>query len=140
MKRKALLTLAIGGILTLGSMGSAFAAEAVDTAANTTFARGNGLRLYTSAASVEDLLDQKLALIDKIVADGKITTEEGENYKKVISERMGDCTTIGENRDSNERLGIGFGSGSYLGQGQGLRTGSGFRGARGMGFGRIAAE
>ncbi len=132
MKRKTLLTLTLGAVLALGSLGAAFASE--DTV-ETTAARGNGVAIYSSADSVEDLLDQKLALIDEMVAEGKITKEAGEEYKVTISERMADCEEIGANRDSNERLGIGFGRGSGQGKGQGLRDGSG-RGMRGMGFGR----
>jgi hypothetical protein len=129
MKKKTIITLTLGAFIALGSIGGVFAAEVDNTTVSQTFARGNGLRMYTNASSVEELLKQKVDLIDQMVKDGRLTEEAAENYKKLITERMENCTTIGENRNSNERLGIGFGRGMGLGnnQGQGMGKGLGFR-------------
>lgn len=121
MKKK-LLTLTLGAALALGSIGGAFAAEDSTVDTNTTFGRGNDMMLYRLNLSVEELLEQKIKLIDQMVEDGKLTKEAGENYKKLITERMENCTIPGENRDKNERLGIGFGRGG--GFGQGLKRGN----------------
>ncbi|WIF95465.1 hypothetical protein [Caminicella sporogenes] len=126
MKKK-LLTLTLGAALTLGSIGAVFAAENSTVDTNTTFGRGNGMMLYKSNISVEQLLEQKIKLIDQMVEDGRLTKEAGENYKKLITERMKNCTTPGENREKNERLGIGFG------RGQGFKRGNkNFRDFRNM--------
>ncbi|WZL72825.1 hypothetical protein QBE52_17465 [Clostridiaceae bacterium 35-E11] len=125
--KKTFITLTLGAALAVASMGSVFAADTNTVHSASSFERGNGFgQLYTSNLSVEELLKEKMARIDQMVVDGKITKEEGENYKQIISERMSNCTTPGENRDKNERLGIGFGRGNGRSSG------------RGMGFGRTA--
>ncbi len=126
MKRNMIITLIVGALIALGSIGSVFAAEATETTTNQDFTRGNGLRLYSTANSVEELLQEKLELIDQMVEDGKLTKEAGENYKAIITERMEDCETIGANRSTNDRLGIGFGRGMGLGNRQGRGCGFGF--------------
>lgn len=133
MIKKKIVTLTLGAILVLGSIGVAFAADAnTDTeTTNTTFARGNGMMLYASDLTVEELLNEKIDRIDQLVSDGSITEEQGEEYKTLITERMASCTVPGENRDSNERLGIGFGKGNGRGNGQGRGFGNG------CGFGGI---
>ncbi|QEK13336.1 hypothetical protein FQB35_14240 [Crassaminicella thermophila] len=125
--KKRILTLVLGGLLVVSSIGVAFASEVEKPATNT---RGNGLGVYAQNLSVEELLKVKLERIDQLVKDEKITKEEGENYKKIITERMKDCTTVGENRENHERLGIGFGKGSGFGKGRGANNGLG----RGMGL------
>ncbi|SHJ77743.1 hypothetical protein [Paramaledivibacter caminithermalis] len=116
MKKK-LLTLTLGAALVLGSIGFAFAADDSTVDTSTTFGRGNGMMLYRSNLSVEELLKEKINIIDQMVREGKLTEEAGENYKKLITERMENCTTPGQNRDKNERLGIGFGRGRGFRQG-----------------------
>jgi hypothetical protein len=119
--KKILITLTLGTALAVASMGTVFAADTNTTDSQSTFGRGNGFgRLYTSNLSVEELLKEKISRIDQMVADERITKEEGENYKQIISERMNNCTTVGENRNKNERLGIGFGFGRGNGRGMGL--------------------
>lgn len=131
--KKRIIGLTLGALLVVSSIGFAFAAE-TDTKTDTTYGRGNGVRLSTTATSVEDLLKEKIKRIDQLVADGKITKEDGENYKKTITDRMKDCTTVGENRENHERLGIGFGRGGGFGQGRGAKDGSGRGNGRGMGL------
>lgn len=125
--KKVLLVLTLAVALILGSMGSVFAAEGEDTTVQPNFGRGYGV-FHSQSLSVEELLKQKIEAIDKLVEDKKITKEQGEEYKQLITERMGNCTTVGENREDNERLGIGFGRTNGMGRGNGL--------GRGMGFGR----
>ncbi len=128
MVKKKIITLTLGAVLVLGSIGVAFAADADTETANTTFGRGNGRMLCASDLTVEELLEQKIDSIHQMVSDGKITEEQGEAFKTLITERMANCTVPGENRGSNERLGIGFGKGRGNGQGRGFGNGCGFRG------------
>ncbi|TCO78662.1 hypothetical protein [Marinisporobacter balticus] len=132
--RKKMIGLTLGALLTVSSIGFAFAAEADTKVDTTTYGRGNGVRLSTTTTSVEDLLKEKIKRIDQLVKDENLTKEEGENYKKIITDRMKDCTTVGENRENHERLGIGFGRGGGFGQGQGAKDESGRGNGRGMGF------
>lgn len=119
MKKKLLVLTLMLGITVIG-MSAAFADD------TDTYGRyGGGMLLHENVQSVEELLQIKLEQIDKLVADGKLTAEDGAKYKEIITERMADCTTVGENRDNHERLGIGFGRGSGAGTGLG----------RGMGYG-----
>ncbi|MCT4606980.1 MAG: hypothetical protein N4A64_12935 [Marinisporobacter sp.] len=129
--KKRMMTLMLGALLVVGSIGFSFATEGDTQTSNDTYGRGNGMRLSTQNLSVEELLKVKLERIDTLVKEGRFTKEKGEEYKKIITDRMKACTTVGENRDKNERLGIGFGQGQGFGQGRGAKDGSG-RG-RGMG-------
>lgn len=74
-----------------------------------TQATGNRLQLYTTANSIEELLELKLSRIGEMVSSGIITQEQGDAYALIIQERMNNCANIGENRDNQERLAIGFG-------------------------------
>lgn len=123
--KKRIISLALGALLITASMGITFADE-VENKVNT---NGNGMRINRQNISVEDLLKQKIESIEQLVKDNKLSKEEGEKYKKIITERMKDCTTVGEHRDDHERLGIGFGKGNRQGNGKG-------RGC-GMGCGRV---
>ncbi|QZY55379.1 hypothetical protein [Crassaminicella profunda] len=131
--KKRMMTLMLGALLVVGSISFAFAAEGDTQTSNDTYGRGNGMRLSTQNLSVEELLKVKLERIDTLVKSGRFTKEKGEEYKKIITDRMKDCTTVGENRDKNERLGIGFGQGQGFGQGRGAKDGSGRGRGRGMG-------
>lgn len=128
MLKKKMLILTVGTMLVLGSIGVAFAAETDTETTNTTLNRGNGMMLYASDLTVEERLEQKVELIDQMVSDGKITEEQGEEFKDLLEERMANCSTPGENRGSNERLGIGFGRGRGNGQGRCFGNGCGLRG------------
>ncbi|WP_053954848.1 hypothetical protein [Inediibacterium massiliense] len=99
------------GMLVIGSSMGAFAAEEPVSQ--------NKVGMRWSNLSVEERMTQKNAHIDELVKNGEITKEEGDQYKKVIEERMKECTTPGENRDQHERLGLGFGKGQGKGNGQG---------------------
>lgn len=129
--KKRIVSLALGALLITASMGITFADE-VENKVNT---RGNGMRINRQNISVEDLLKQKTERIDQLVKDNKLSKEDGEKYKKIITERMKDCTTVGEHRDDHERLGIGFGNGNGKGNGQGRGHGKGM--GNGIGCGRV---
>ncbi|MBF8982370.1 hypothetical protein IZY60_02350 [Lutibacter sp. B2] len=119
--KKRIVSLAVGALLITASMGLTFA----DEANNKVNTAGNGMRINRQNISAEDLLKQKIGRIEQLVKDNKLSKEEGENYKKIMTERMKDCTTVGENRDQNERLGIGFGKGNGQGKGNGCGMGCG---------------
>ncbi|QXM06850.1 hypothetical protein [Crassaminicella indica] len=128
--KKRIITLALGALLVVSSIGFSFAAEG-DTQTRETYGRG-GMRLSTQNLSVDELVKVKLERIDELVKEGRFSKEKGEEYKKIITERMKDCSTVGENREKHERLGIGFGRG--FGQGRGAKDGSGRGMGRGMRF------
>ncbi|MCT4619447.1 MAG: hypothetical protein N4A62_08645 [Marinisporobacter sp.] len=131
--KKRMMTLMLGVLLVVGSIGFSFAAEGDTQIQNATYGRGNGVKLATQNLSVDELLKVKLERIDALVKEGRFTKEKGEEYKKIITDRMKDCTTVGENRDKNERLGIGFGQGQGFGQGRRAKGGAGRGMGRGMG-------
>ena len=56
MIKKKIVTLTLGTILVIGSMGVAFAADT--EAPNTTFARGNGVRLCDSGLTAEEMKNE----------------------------------------------------------------------------------
>ncbi|SET37760.1 hypothetical protein SAMN05660297_02215 [Natronincola peptidivorans] len=110
--KKSLLVLTLS--LTLVLIGSSLAfADTQPT--------GNGLQLYTAAGSTEELLELKLSKIDQMVADGRLTQTQGDDFALKLQERMNNCRSIGGNRDDNQRLAIGFGrtteKGSFRGAG-----------------------
>lgn len=125
--KKTLAVLTLGSLLLFGTITQGFAGVVQQENTNSNFTRGNGQRLCDQNLSKEELLKQKIEIIDEYVNEGKITKEEGEKYKETITKRMNECTTIGENRDKNERLGIGFGRGNGQGmRGRGNGQGKGF--------------
>lgn len=87
---------------------------------------GHGNSLYNSDLTIEERHELKIAQIDQLVKDGKITAEKGEEYKVLIAERQSTCDGLGSNRDTHERLGIGFGNADA--DGTGSRLGRGHRG------------
>ena len=119
-------------VLLLGSASMALASE-------NGFGAGEGyLGNQGADLSHEAFLALKLARIDELVDEGRITAEEATAFKAAITERMeaceDDCT--GEGRpDDAERMNIGFGFGRNGGQGNGEVRGEGERyGTRGNGL------
>ncbi len=104
--KKVLIFLTLGGFM-------AFAADAP------TFARGNVAMLHNQAGSPEETLALKLERIDGLVSKGRITAEKAAEFKAAITERMSNCDGTAD-RDSKERLGIGFGRTGDKGQFQGF--------------------
>ena len=110
--KKVLVLLTIGGFLILGGS-MAFAADAP------TLERGNGLMLHNQVNSPEEALSMKLERIDGLVTEGRLTSEQATEFKAAITERMSNCDGTAD-RDSKERLGIGFGRNADKGQFQGF--------------------
>jgi hypothetical protein len=84
----------------------------------------NGVQLHNTANSMDELLEIKLARIDLLVDLERLTPEQAEMYRKVITERMENCD--GATRQEHSRLGIGFGRTTA----QGTNQGSGYKHGR----------
>ena len=71
------------------------------------------------------LLDERNKAVDKAVADGTITNEEGVKLKETLKNNLDTCTGV-----PGQRLGKnGAGAGRGNGQGTGHMSGSGMRGS-----------
>lgn len=110
--KKTILIVTLAFFLIMGAAAS-FAAE------TPTFRKGNGEGIQNNFNSPEEALKFKLERIDALTAEGKITAEKSTEFKKAITERMNNCDGT-KNRESKERLGIGFGRGQNKGNGQRL--------------------
>ena len=98
---KKLVTVAAVSLLVVGlSASMAFA----DTPAR---GNANGLQLSGMGYTVDELLEVKLNRIDELVDIGRLTTEQGDQFKAAIRARMDNCDGTGS--QVNERLAIGFG-------------------------------
>lgn len=80
----------------------------------------------------QSMLENKFAIIDERVAQGKLTQEEAEEFKNTLNERMESCT--GECTE-NEKLGQQYNMrfGASMNNGQGLKKGTG----KGLGNGNM---
>lgn len=98
---KKLVTVAAVSLLVVGlSASMAFA----DTPAR---GNANGLQLSGMGYTVEDLLEVKLNRINDLVNIGRLTPEQGDQFKAAVEARMDNCDGTGS--QVNERLAIGFG-------------------------------
>jgi len=98
---KKFVTVAAVSLLVVGlSASMAFA----DTPAR---GNANGLQLSGMGYSVDELLEFKLDRIDELVASGRLTVEQGDQFQAAIKARMDNCDGTGS--QVNERLAIGFG-------------------------------
>lgn len=122
MNKKTLLSILLGGAVLIGGIGISFADDIQEQNIFRPNA-GNGFRMHSQYSSVEEVKEAKLNAIDQMVEDGRLTSEQAEEYKALINERMDDCSSIGENRDKNER----FGRGQGFHRGHGPKKGFGFR-------------
>lgn len=106
------------GALLLGGAGAVMAAD--ETPAADVVCR--------FAGTVQERLEARLQRIDDLVKAGEITEERATEIRTIMEERAASCTEPGANRESNERLGIGFGrmSGGRGCGGPGLGAGNGF--------------
>lgn len=116
--KKVLVFLTIGSFLVLGGS-MAFAATAP------TNSNGNGFMMQNQVSSPEEALAAKIERIDDLVEAGRITNDQAIEFKAAITERMNNCDGTSD-RESKERLGIGFGRLGDKGefQGQGNRNGA----------------
>lgn len=78
-------------------------------------------------------LEQKKAVLDQRVKDGKITQQQADVIYNAIKTNQAACDGSG-NGKIGRQYGAGFGQGSGMGAGAGMRNGGGFGG--GMGAGR----
>lgn len=111
--KKILIFLTLGGFLVMGGS-MTFAADAPE------LSRGNGLMLHAQVSSPSEALQIKIEKIDNLVTEGRITAEKAVEFKTALTERMSNCDGT-QNRDSKERLGIGFGRTADKGQFKGLK-------------------
>jgi hypothetical protein len=87
------------------------------------------------------MLEQKKAILDQRVADGKLTQKQADEIYTAIKDNQANCTTPGS-AQMGMKYGVGFGQGSGMGQGcgmgigQGEARGTGMRNGGGMGAGR----
>ncbi len=112
--KKTLVTLAIGGFLAIGGS-MAFAAEVPAE----TVSAGKGMQLHQQGLTQEEALTSKMERIDELVEAGRFTSEQGEAFKEMMKERMGLCDGTND-RDSKERMGVGFGRTADKGEFKGL--------------------
>lgn len=80
----------------------------------------NGAQLRNMTGSVEERLAFKEARIDELMELGRLTQAQGAKFKKLISERMLNCTADATGQKVNEPLGIGFGRTNAKGHMQGF--------------------
>jgi|GEM_PF-1873397 len=124
-------------IMIVGALSlSLLAAGASMTFADTPV-RGNedGEQLQNLEVSVEERLELKLSRIDELIDLERLTPEEGEEFKEVITERMDNCDEEGSGKEVNEPLEIGFGRTNEKGNGQGNGQGNGPGNGQGNGQG-----
>jgi hypothetical protein len=84
------------------------------------------------------MLEQKKAILDQRVKDGKLTQAQADEIYKAIKDNQATCDGTGS-AGIGKKYGAGFGQGNGMGKGQGSCTGTGMGGngqGRGMGTGR----
>ena len=83
------------------------------------------------------MLEQKKAILDQRVADGKLTQEQADSIYNSIQNNQANCDGNGNAKmGRNAGLGLGNGQGNGMGNGQGLRGGSGNCNGSGLGAGQ----
>ena len=81
------------------------------------------------------MLEQKKAILDQRVKDGKLTQEQADEIYNAIKNNQANCDGTGS-AAIGRKYGAGFGLGSGMGNGQGAGRGAGMRNGYGMGAGR----
>jgi len=81
------------------------------------------------------MLEQKKAILDQRVKDGKLTQEQADEIYNAITHNQANCDGPGS-AAIGRKYGAGFGLGSGMGNGQGAGRGAGMRNGYGMGAGR----
>jgi len=89
------LSLLVAGMTT----GMAFAGD---------YGQGNGnqAKLKNMNGTVQERLEFKISRIDELVGINRLTPEQAEEFKAIITERMENCDATGSDK---EQLRIGFG-------------------------------
>ena len=85
---------------------------------------GNGFRACETAGSPEEALELRAERLEALVADGVLEQDEAAGFLAEMQQRQQDCDSDGEMRQSNERMGVGFGRssegrGEFRGEGRG---------------------
>lgn len=113
-------------IMTIAAVSLLIVAMGAGMAFADTPGRGNanGVQLHNTANSVEELLEIKIERINALVDLERLTPEQAEMYKQVITERMENCD--GASAQEHARLAIGFGRTTA----QGTNQGSGYKHGR----------
>ncbi|NSW90622.1 MAG: DUF2680 domain-containing protein [Firmicutes bacterium] len=87
----------------------------------------------------EQMLEQKKAILDQRVEDGKLTQEQADEIYDSIKNNQAACDGTG-NAGIGKKYGAGFGQcsgiGNSIGKGGEIRNGSGFGGRMGVGRGQ----
>lgn len=94
---------------------------------------GTALAANLKTPTQEEMLKSKFEIVDQRVAEGKITKDDAEAFKKAMQERMDSCT--GTPGAKGQGLGKQFGGGMKFGGGMGQGRGCGTGGGLGQGRG-----
>ena len=109
MKRLKMLAVAVAVVGVIGAGGAAYAATAD--------------AVKTDEVKAQ-MLEQKKAVLDKRVAEGRFTAQEAEEIYNAIKENQASCDGTGGG-GMGKKFGAGFGQGCGMGQGAGMRNGKG---------------
>lgn len=152
--KKLIAVMAVVGVL--GATGVAFAADAKTKAEMVSSLTGKSVEdvnqeratgdTYCTIAKEADkleefqtqMLEQKKAILDQRVKDGRLTQAEADEIYKAIMDNQTTCDGSGS-AGIGKRYGAGFGQGNGMGQGKGACSGAGMgraAGGCGMGAGR----
>lgn len=80
------------------------------------------------------MVEQKKAVLDQRVKDGKLTQQQADEIYKALKDNMAACDATGS-AAIGKKYGAGFGQGSGMGKGQGAGRGTGMRNGSGAGMG-----
>lgn len=134
----------------LGASGTAFAATAMTPAEIVSGLTGESVEeLYkersagktygtiaNEAGKLEEfkaqILEQKKAVLDQRVRDGRLTQEQADKIYNSIKNNQATCDGTGS-AGIGKKYGAGFGQGSGMGLGQGTGNGAGMRNGGGFG-------
>jgi len=152
--KKLIAVIAVVGVL--GATGIAYAAEVKTPADIVSGLTGKSVealneeraagKTYGTIAEEADKLDefkvqmleQKKAILDQRVKDGKLTQAQADEIYNAIKENQTTCDGTGS-AGIGKKYGVGFGQGNGMGRGRGTCTGTGIGGngqCGGMGAGR----
>lgn len=83
-----------------------------------------------------EMLEQKKAILDQRVTEGRLTQEQADATLKAIQDNQATCDGTGS-MGMGRKNGVGFGQGAGMAGGQ---RGAGMRNGGGMGFGRVQSN
>lgn len=129
--KKSFLVLTLVGILTVGGSVMAFADDTKVNSENNN-AKTKIETLMEEGASFEEakstMLKSKLERVDEALKNRTITQERADEIKTEITERVGNCTTPGENKGEKPKYGLNKNmkqNGNGIGKGNGNKNGAG---------------